>query len=697
MKKFKILRYTLIILIMCIINLGLFNSIKVQADTGGLRYKTFKLGSDVNLKGVTSSHSFYFDIGKYSKAKTITTDIFFSISKLVNEKADASITFSINGSVFSSSKLAYQALEETQNIKVSIPVALIKAGNNELKIETYLRISDDPCQDDVNNGNWIILKSKSDIAMAFVDKKSTNNISEFTYPFIKLNEENKSNAVIAIPDNYSTQQLAAALMLESYLAKINDNGDYTGTVVKYSDITNDKDIIYIGGKSNLPEKFKTLYSGTSKENYSNNAIIKKTNSPFNQKNKLMSIISDNGEMLIKAVKLLMNENLVSQLNVDTIKIDKNTKVDNILTEGKDNFTFKDLGIQEMQLKGQFRQSASLEYSLPQNRVLASGAKIKLYMRYSQNLDFNRSLVTVYINGTPVGSKKLDKDKNNGDLLELAIPSDIQITNYMDIKIAFDFELLDGSCNFKDEETPWALITGDSYIYVPNIKADFYKFDTYPQPFVSDRQINNVGIVVPENLSEKEIEEISKIFSYMGKYVDYNNGTLNVIEEKNFSSADHNMNLIVYGTPQRNRVIKDLNSKLWFKYNDNYNSFVGNEKLYLMEPYASNIASFQFDVSPYDKGKALLVLTSTHDDLLIKSLSFLSSSKQSLKLSGDSVLIDEYGNVKTFRFKKASTESIYNKFSVVETSTKTFIGFIGLLFIFSLVAIALYYFKNKRFK
>ncbi len=696
MKKRKHSKYTLIILIVFIINMG-FCNLKAEAAPDDIRSKSFSLGSDINFKGVFSSHSLYFDVDKYVQAKSLDADIYFNISQLIDDKQGATITFSINGTAVYSSDVFYKSSEETQNLKVPIPINLIKEGMNEFKIDTYCRISDAPCSDDVNNGNWITLKGNSNISMGFTDKESTNNISEFTYPFIKVNEENKYNATIVIPDNYKPEELSAALMLQAYFGKVNKNGEYSGSVIKYSAVQNDKDIIYIGGINNLPKEIKSLYEGMDNENYKDYAIIKKANSPFSENNKLMAIVSENGELLTNTVKLLMNKNLVSQLNVDTFKVDKNLKVDNDLSEEKSNFTFKDLGLQEIQLKGPFRQSGSLGYTLPRNRVLASGAKIKLFTRYSQNLDFNRSLLTVYINGTPIGSKKLDGAKCNGDQLELPIPKDIKMSNYVDIKIAFDLEQPNSTCQFRQEEMPWALITGDSYIYLPNNKVDFYKFDSYPEPFVSDKQFNDLAVVVPENLSENEIEGISKLFSYMGRDIDYNNGSLKVIEEKNFSSKDNNMNLIVYGTPKRNKVIKDLNSNLWFKYNKDYSSFTGNEKLYLTEPYASNISSFQFDISPYNKEKALLAITSPRDDLLLKSLTFLSSSDQVLKLSGDSVLIDTYGNIKTFKFKKEDTKSTYDKFSTVEKSTKVFIGFVGLFIVFSATAAALYHFKNKKFK
>lgn len=688
---------SLIILIVLTINIA-FGSLTIKAADNDIKTENFGFESDINFKGVFSSHSLYFNIDKYSVPKSLQTNIIFTISQLVDEAKNATITFSVNGTSFYSSKVFYKSNTEEQNIKVPIPMNLIKSGINEFKVETYCRISDKYCTDDVNNANWITLKKASSILMQFVDKESTNNISEFSYPFIKANGDINNNVVIAIPDDYKEGELTAALMLQSYLSKLSGSKDFNGVVMKYSAIPKDRDIIYVGGLKNLPSNIKNLYSNKiSDQSYNDDALIEKSNSPFNNDRKLMSIISENEDMLIKAIKLLMNEDVVSQLNTDTFKVDKNVKVDEKPQEELTKLTFKELGLKEMQLTGPFRQSASLNYTLPSSRVLASGAKIKLFVRYSQNLDFDRSLLTIYINGTPIGSKKLKKKLANSDELELPIPKDVKMSNYINIKVAFDLEQKNLTCQFRQEETPWALVTGDSYIYIPNNKSNFYKFDTYPQPFISQKEFDNVAVVVPENLSEDEIEGISKMFSYMGKDMSYNSGDLKIVNEENFSNKYNNMNLILYGSPQNNKVIKDLNSKLWFKYNDQYNSFIGNEKLYLTNPYASNISVFQFDVSPYNESRAALILTSPKEDLLLKSLQYIYSADYISKLSGDCTLIDSYGNIKNFQFKKDNTNSAYDKLQDIKTNGKVFIGFIVMLFIFSVLAVVLYKYKYKKFK
>ncbi|WP_291722086.1 cellulose biosynthesis cyclic di-GMP-binding regulatory protein BcsB [Clostridium sp.] len=432
-----------------------------SASYNNLEYRNFTFGSDVTFSGVFSSHSLYFNVDKHSEIKSIQANIHFNISQLVDKTKNASVTFSINGKPFYSSPLFYKEHQITY-LKASVPLSAIKPGSNEFKIDTYSRISDKPCTDDVNSGNWLNLYGDSNLSMGFISKRSSNNISEFPYPFIK-NDSNDYATVIAVPDNYTEQELSAALMLETYFGKQNGSENYNGTVVKYSSVPQHKNIIYIGDSKNIPREIRSIYPPAA-QNYSKCAVIKEFYSPFDKKYKFMSIISENGNMLKKAVKLLTNRDIVKQLAVDTFRVDSSIKVEKRTSEPASKLTFRDLGLTGINFKGPFRQSSSIQYSLPKNRLPSSGCRIKLIMRYSQNLDFNRSLVTVYVNGTPIGSKKLSSDKCNGDQLELSIPDDVKKSNSLGIEIAFDLEITDSFCQLRREEIPWALVTGNSYIY-----------------------------------------------------------------------------------------------------------------------------------------------------------------------------------------------------------------------------------------
>lgn len=699
MNKRKICKVIVIIVICCligsIISINIGNAAPID-DLEGEKLKRFNLGSDIAFRGVFSSHSWVLNIDKWWKLDKVEGNIVYNVTQLIDDKKEATLTVSINGIPFYSKRIVYKA--EDQNIMFEIPKNLIREGGNQLKIEGYCRVSDKPCNDDNNYGNWVTLSSKSNMVARFTDKEPNNYISQFPYPFYKVNESNNPNGTIVISDEFSEGELASALILSAYLGNINAYGDYKGSLVKYSDIgDNIKNIIYIGGSKGIPNNIRMSFKELEEQDYNNNAIIKMATSPYNkpgENNKIIAILSDNDELLKKGISFLMNKDLVDQGNSDTVIINKDLKTEILSVEEGGNITFKELGNNEIKFEGPFRRSGRVGYILPRNKVLTQGAKIKIFTRYSDNLDFTKSLMTIYVNGTPIGSKKLEKDKANGDELELLIPMDVSKSTYVEVTIAFDLELEGTYCEFRQEEMPWALVTGDSYLFAPNNDTDLYMFDTYPNPFVYNRKFNQTELLIPENLSSADLTGLSLTFSSMGRDVKYTDGTLVVVKGSNFKEEDKSKNLIIYGTPSNNPFIKSINDNLWFKYDSQYKAFISNEKLPLISPYSSNIAVYQFAVSPFNKDKAMLVITSPREDVLRKSLLYLYSDKEKGKISGDSIVVDDQGNVKNFRFKKDIKKPVVTKIEKLDTKAKGLIAVIGLFIVFLITAGVLYYRKNR---
>ncbi|SFC19747.1 cellulose biosynthesis cyclic di-GMP-binding regulatory protein BcsB [Clostridium uliginosum] len=654
--------------------------------------KTYKSGSDIVFKGVFSSHSWYFNINKWWKVSSVEAEVKLSINQLVDKNKDTYVSFSVNGAPFYSKKIYYDSNLETQNIKVTIPSSMLISGNNEFKLESYLRISDLPCVDDVNLANWITIKGDSNVKVNFNNIVADNKISNFPYPYLKEIDEKSPNSSIIIPDKYSDSELSAALLLNSYFGKIYANGDYNGKIVKYSDFSKDGYIngIYIGNYNNIPKEINVDHKNNE------DCTIKVLNSPYNHNSniKLMVILCDDEKNLIKGVKALMNDDLKFQFNSDTFNVNKELKEETKTIDESEKITFKDMGADEINLKGAFTRSATLSYRLPKNRMLVVGDKIKLFMRYSENLDFDRALVTVYMNGTPIGSKKLEKESATGDEVELAIPNDVKMTSYIELKVAFDLEIPNLYCEKRQEEMPWALVTGDSYIYTGLSDIKDYYFSTYGTPFIKDRLYNDTLIVIPDNLSSEDLSAIGEVFSYLGKDLAYNNGNLKAIRSLNLNGEEKENNLIIYGTPENNKLIKKINDDLWFKYDDNNLKFLSNEKLILTDPYSSEIATFQLDISSFNPQKAMLILTSPKEDILRNSLKYLSSSKKNFELNGDSAVIDQYGNIKTYKMKKETKEPVYSRLVSLDTTSKGLLGLMILFIIFAIVASMLYYSKNK---
>ncbi|GAA0076299.1 cellulose biosynthesis cyclic di-GMP-binding regulatory protein BcsB [Clostridium sp. CTA-5] len=691
------IKLVLILLIIVIINII---PLRIKADTiknsdnieKELNIKTYNLGNDVSFKGVFSSHNWYFKINKWWNINSVYAEIKLSVNQLLDKDRDAYIVISANNSPFYSQKIYYDDKNEIQNIKVNIPKDMIVYGSNELKVESYSRISDLPCVDDVNTANWITIKGDSNISVNFNNIISDNKISNFPYPYLKDNNEDSSSTCIVIPNEYTDGELSAALLLNSYFGKIYDNGDFNGKIYKYNDFINEGiyNGVYIGNYDNIPKEISL--SSDDKDS----CTIKVLNSPYTNKQnmKMLLVICNNNDNLTKGIKTLMNKELIYQLNNDFFIVNKSLEEQDKILDESEKITFKDMGVNEINLKGEFRRSATLNYSLPKNRKLSSGDKVKIFMRYSQNLDFDRALVTIYINETPIGSKKLEKEKCNNDELELIIPDDIKESNYMNLKIAFDLEMFNSYCEKRQGEIPWALVNGDSYLYTGLNNITNYYFSTYGTPFIKDRMYNDALIILPDNLTSEDLTEIGKVFSYLGKDVHYNNGNLKAIRNSNLKGEEKENNIIIYGTPENNIIIKNLNNYLWFKFNDTYSKFLSNEKLVLTDPFSSKISIFQLDVSPYNSQKAMLMITSPNEKILRDSLQYLSSASKIYELNGDSVVIDEYGNIKTYKIKKDIEAPTYSKVALLKDKDKGILIIMVLFLIFGVISGILYYLKYK---
>ncbi|WP_238918943.1 hypothetical protein [Clostridium sp. YIM B02555] len=79
-----------------------------------------------------------------------------------------------------------------------------------------------------------------------------------------------------------------------------------------------------------------------------------------------------------------------------------------------------------------------------------------------------------------------------------MPSDVNNTNYLDIKVAFDLEQKNTYCEKREEETPWTLVTGDSYLYIGNNTINEYYFSSYGASFVKDGMFNDTAIKLLSN-------------------------------------------------------------------------------------------------------------------------------------------------------------------------------------------------------
>lgn len=683
----KLIRVTLIMILMTL-NINL-----VFADDN---VKTYRFNEEHKLSGVIGNSSKFFYIEENIEVLDAKLNLVFTKSELIDSNY-SNITIYVNDIPVTSQKLSGEKIYKNK-VEVVIPKDLLKSGYNEIKIKTYKTISDEICRDDNNSGNWLVIHKESNINIKYNFKESKNMISEYERIFSSLNNGTELNSTIVIPDNYNSSELSGGMILSSSIGRKIMSSNYNIDMLKYSDIEDrDKNIIYVGNESNSPSEFSNILNQNEKNKLNKNCIIKIVDSIYNNSKKMILVISNDNDLLIKGCRLLSSSKITKNITGDTIFLDKSSIVEDKIENSSNNRVYiEDLGYENILLKGPFTQEIVFDLNTPKSKIVSAGSKIKINFRYSENIDFERSLATIYINDVPIGSKKLQIDKSNNDILELTLPKEVLNKNYYQVKISFNLNIKDLACVTRDMDTPWAYVDKNSYIEFVYKNNENIHFSSYPYPFVSNFMFNDLSIVVPENMNSKELTDVANIVAYIGQDVKYNKGNFNVVKYSDFKTKSKN--LIIIGTPSNNKVIKDINKDLNIKFNKEFSGYENNDDIVFIDKMSSEVASIQLIASPYSNDKDAMVISSTNMNDLNLAKEFITKIDNMKSLKGDTVVLYKNGYIEDLHYNsdleiEDEKESVF-KFTL---QGKVFAMVSIFLLITVIISIALLVIRRKKYK
>lgn len=674
-------------------------------------YKDFTYGSNVIFSGIYKTHKLYFQIPEYWDSQYVYAQIEAELSQLIQD-VPASLTFMVNETPVATYKMDY-ASGSTQVFFVEIPLELVNEGYNSFDITGYVRLyDDDGCIDDFSGANWISVRGTSFVQVGYDVKPSGQRISAYPYPFLSSLDETGSGTAILVSDWCDVDELTAALMLRADLGSETELEDAI-TLARISDSTGDENYrIVIGLQSNLDAHYRSIAQSVG-EDLSTQALV---HFYVDGDVETLLITSDSGEALMEAAMMLMDESRVGQEKYDTALVRENaadgirSQIGSTLEAGR--MTLDSLLDSGLSFVGPFHQEGDIYLPFSGGYVLAESGMVDLKFRYSENLDFDRSMITVYWGDIPVSSKRLTKENAGGDTLSFTMPDDVVGTYAGKITIAFELELPDLFCTPRMDEMPWAYVTSDSSFYLPVGTGSSYTFGQRPYPFEVSSRFNELNVVIPEHITAAELNTLGRVIALYGEQpspygdlrVTYANDLIEELDEHGTSIVKEgkNDNLIVIGTYADNSMIRELNPNLSFRYSDTGSNFLSNDAMVLSDHYAREIATMQLFPSPYADGRAVMVV-GTLDDTGMQNLhSFLSQSSSTWKMEKDTILIDADQQIRTFELaeKKTSTSTPILKrmlesnqeaaiFTLVATGVMVL-----LLLMFILILIRLYWRQKK---
>lgn len=616
------------------------NTVKAADDNQTYTQQFQNTTTTLSGKSVTSS--MYFTKMGYWDLKKVTFNFNYQISQLASRQT-SDITVSVNGVKFYS----FRPKDETgfQTEKITVPLDLVQ-GSNKLQISG--QVLD---QDDQNNNyqlaqtpaNWLTMGKGSNINFEYSLDEADNTLSSFYDHFTGKDTISYQRSKIATANNPTADELTASMIALSGQSRVISTDNDQIPVVKYNQVK-----AADGSYTMVVSKYDKLNSDLKKQidadKMGNRAVIK---TYYTNNRHYLIVTAKSGKLLEKAARFAANEELMRETTKPVEYIDGNTDTyTSILQDNGTHYLTKSAD----RLEGAGHREADYFVQMPSDKTNADGSRINLHFSYSKNLNFNRSLVTLYVNNTVVGSKKLTAANANSDYVSLKVPKGVALDSSFTVRVAFDLEMKDQATS-DNSNTPWAQVEPQSKMIVKSQKSNDLLFTNYPTLFINNETYDHLAVITPKKLNNNDFKTLTNIFNLVGNFSKSNTGNIQFYNKIPSKSVLKNDNVIVVGTPKNNPMVKELNDKLYFKYSKNFTRLVSNEKLSIEDDYGKNIGTAQLLRSPYNDKKGMLVVTGVNTNNTYLASTQINFQKNIQHYTGDAIVVDNNNTNYGYRFKK----------------------------------------------
>ncbi|QZY53795.1 cellulose biosynthesis cyclic di-GMP-binding regulatory protein BcsB [Crassaminicella profunda] len=631
----------MVVFIICLF----MSTVIVNSETKEKVYiKNYQFNQDIEVKGILGGYTFFFYVDKYWEIqKNVYLELIFSQSD-IKEYKHSTLNIYLNDTPIKSVSL-FDKKANREVIRIKLPAEKIKNDYNAVKIKTYHRITDEPCADDINPANWLLLHKDSHVHINYKEKKDPSGLKEYPYPYFIEGADEPIKAIITVPSQQTQNEMTSAMKLAADFGRRVPFKNLDIKMIPFNELS-EKDkkthhLICISHKLNLPKDFLPYISDD--ENLKDKVMMKEVVSPYNKNKRLLLILSDDEDKLIKAVEILGEERLVLQMkkNIQYIT-DRDEKPQ---TDRRDDgkITMKDLGYMDHTIEGILYQQANYGVNIPKGRRIKEDAFVNIHMRYSKILNFNRSSVAIYLNDIPIEDKPLSYERAKDDYLSIKIPKELRNNSYLELKVVFYLEPKEFDCNRQRNSNIWAVVLKDSNFDLPYEFTNERYFENYPSPFIREGKFNDLLVVLPENINTQELSMAGNMIAFMAHNIK-GLEDLKVIKPHEFTKEDEQKNIILLGSPKENKLIAKINENLHIQFDDELNQLMANKKIGLLEDFNKDAATIQIIQSPWNEKKSVMLVSGAKEYSIEWVEDFLKDPIFVSKLKGDAVVIDENKNL-----------------------------------------------------
>ena len=677
--------------------LFLLNNVAATAPQGqvGDRTETFTLNDllsapgqivpqDIVMQGRQASNGVVIPLPEDWNVKRMVVRLNFTHSSIM--KNTSTLTLTANDTPVGSVRLTPEN-ELNGKLDVRVPPEVLKGESVTLKFIATMRITDDYCDDLNNMGNWVRVSSLSTVEYGYEQLVLEPNVGRLPFPFINPRSVKIDTALFVTPANPTPQEMVPMYYLASYFSSQMTFRGMNLLSLPINEVTPtilDKyNLVWIGRSDRLPQlkdiagklPLKINDQGTFLAADSRDVgIIMLAASPWNTGRSILIITGATDTAVANAAKAIRQPDFVkvargSYALVPTTPVEPPTS---LLLEGGIT-TFKTLGYPTETVNGIGKHTLTYTLATPNWRTPES-VKLTIAMAHSPFTTNDLSYLTLAINGVPQSGVYLNKDNIQPSKWTVTIPAS-QLTagdNRLELTYELHFDKDERRC----DEDVWAQAWGVIYD-TTTVEAKFS--DATPELFLTSFPVpfdSGTMIVLPRQMGVEQRAATFKLFNELGRSIETR---VRAFEVTTADQVTEDMlkrqSAILLGRPTENQWVAAALRSAPLKF-DGFVRSLDIPSLKLVVADTSSVGVLEIMTSPWNKQKAVLIITGTDDKGVGLAGAILVDPKLDKSLKGDVAVADSTGFLTTLDSRRPTTVAAIttgNGTSGATTTTTTVSG------------------------
>jgi hypothetical protein len=492
-------------------------------------------------------------------------------------------------------------------LRFLLPSTLLRPGFNDLQLDFYQRFRE-PC-DDVNNPALLsTVREATKVHYEYAagaplrTGRDPLNLKDFPYPFFRAGWTRAGQTYMVLPPSPTRDELSAAATLALALGVAAGQQPAPIAAITADKLTPDlaagNDVIAIGTPSRNPLIAQIARGTTYQMTPDGNAFVLKSGglaldsnagvaalavSPFDPNRAALAISGGTDAGLLRAALALSDPRARALLDGDSTAVtqpsDPKTFSETPPVAQHYLRSFADLGFKDQTFNGGVPGVTAIDTTTGIASVAFDGPPapnngditLQLIISHGDNssLDYNRSQMSVVLNGVKVAGQKLDDSTLNRGVLTVKLRGADVKPGYNQVQIAFSLLPTGGAqqngqvyCS-PDASRGWATLWSDSSIDIPAGGANPQPPDLadYPFPNLYVGSVAGSAVVVGDDADSWQ--KAFALLADIGRRTQGTSGAVNMMRGVDLTpDLQQHADLLVVGLPsQQPALFKAIDSAL----------------------------------------------------------------------------------------------------------------------------------------